>query len=141
MANLTLDQPVMAAMALPSLLSRVERLAVALEDAASTDDLMTLRNSRVVFASALGELWTFRNEREPDWGDLLNLLQGALAKEEFERSGPKQCTAISAIVRHHLTADEVKLDNLENSIKLLREAGLNPWKGISGRLIELNVKQ
>jgi hypothetical protein len=136
MANLTLEQPVMAEMPLPSLLRRVARLAEVLDDAASTGDLIALRNSRLSFASALGELWKFRKEREPDWGDLLNLLQGALAKEEFEHSCSQQCIAISTIVRNHLTANEVKLDDLENSIKLLREVGLNPWKGISGRLSE-----
>ena len=64
------------------------------------------------------------------------MLQGALAKDEFERYSLQQCTTIKEIISKHLTANEVTLGNLENSINLLREAGLDPWKGISGTLSE-----
>ena len=119
-----------------TLLQQAEWHANELEDAARTGDLMALSNAGFGLTAALDELWEQRNEGETDWADLLNLLQGALAKEEFERYSTQQCAAIKEIISKYLTADEVKLDDIENSIRLLREAGLDPWKGISGTLSE-----
>ena len=119
-----------------ALLPRADALAHELERAVVTEDLMGLSNAGFALVQVLDELWAHRNKREADWGDLLNLLQGALAKDDFERYTAQQCTAIKEIISKHLAADEVTLHDIENSIQLLREAGLDPWKGISGTLSE-----
>lgn len=118
------------------ILPRAQALAHELERAAGSGDLIGLSNTGFALVHVLDELWALRNEREADWGDLLNLLQGALAKEEFERYTVRQCAAIKEIISKYLFANEVKLSDFESSVKLLREAGLDPWKGISGTLSE-----
>jgi hypothetical protein len=80
----------------------------------------------------LQELWTLRFERESDFADLLNMLQGALVQEEFERFSRTQCVSIRTILVDHLGSGPVDSDDIERSIRLLREAGFDPWKGISG---------
>ena len=117
-------------------LAAAEHWAAEMAASAQTGNLLELSNAGFALGATLDELWALRGEREADWGDLLNLLQGALAKEEFERYSAPQCAAIGKIIRDHLAADQVELDDLEHSIGLLREAGLDPWKGISGNLSE-----
>lgn len=117
-------------------LIRANQIASEWESYAQIGDLIELSNAGFALVAVLDDLWKLRGEREADWGDLLNLLQGALAKEEFERFSIQQCTAIKDLISKHLAADEVTLDDLENSIKLLRETGLDPWRGISGTLSE-----
>jgi hypothetical protein len=109
-----------------------DRLAHELESCAQAGDLMELGNAGFALTAALNELWELRDEREGDWGDLLNLLQGALAKEEFEKYTVQQCTAVRMIIADHLGSGCVDLDDIERSLRLLRAAGLDPWKGISG---------
>jgi transcriptional regulator with XRE-family HTH domain len=117
-------------------LAAAERWANEMMSDAQTGNLMELSNSGFALTAVLDELWALRDEREADWGDLLNLLQGALAKEEFERFSTQQCTAIRKIITDHLAGGYVEIDDLERSIRLLREAGLDPWKGISGAISE-----
>jgi radical SAM superfamily enzyme YgiQ (UPF0313 family) len=102
-----------------------------MESFAESGDLVELSNAGFALRFALEDLWNLRNEREEDWGDLLNLLQGALAQEEFERFKARQCQTIRTIIVDHLSAGVTDIDDIERSIKLLREAGFDPWKGIS----------
>jgi len=50
--------------------------------AAKAGDLIELSNAGFRVVASLEELWRLRNEREADWGDLLNILQVSLAQEE-----------------------------------------------------------
>jgi hypothetical protein len=113
-------------------LTAAEKEACRLESRAKAGDLMELSNAGFRLGEILRELWELREEREDDWGDLLNILQGALAQEEFERFSVDQCRAIRSIIVDHLGSGAVDVDDLERSIRLLREAGFDPWKGISG---------
>ena len=82
----------------------------------------------------LDELWKLRWEREPDWRDLLNILQGVLAQEEFERFSSDQCAAVRTIITEYLGAGDLDAYDFEHSLTLLRKAGFDPWRGISGNL-------
>src|SRR6266498_122695 len=115
-------------------LATAERLAREMESSARVSDLMELSNAGFALTAALDELWDLRDEREDDWGDLLNILQGALAKEEFGKFSIQRCAAIRMIIADHLDAGCVDMDDIERSLRLLREAGLDPWKGISGMM-------
>jgi len=105
----------------------VDRMIVA----ANGQDFIELSNSGFSFRDALAELWNLRKARDDDWADLLNLVQGALAKEEFERLSSTACSALKEIVVNHLRPAATESDDIERAIQLLRRAGLDPWKGIS----------
>lgn len=49
-------------------------------EAAKVGDAMELSNAGFDLVNVLEELWTLRADREPNWRDLLNLLQGALCR-------------------------------------------------------------
>lgn len=115
-------------------LKQAEEEASRMEAFAEAGDVMELSNTGFRLKDALQELWQLRNEREDDWGDLLNILQGALAQEEFERFKPDQCYAIRCVIADHLGSGIVDIDDLERSLRLLREAGFDTWKGISGTI-------
>lgn len=113
-------------------LKHAEEEAARMETFAETGELMELSNAGFRLKDALEELWTFRNEREDDWGDLLTMLQAVLAQEEFERFTPNHCYAIRCVITDHLGSGVVDIYDIERGIKLLREAGFDPWKGIFG---------
>ncbi len=92
---------------------------------------MELSNAGFNLLNALEELWSLRANREPNWRDLINLLQGALAGEPFETYDTVKCVAINEIVSDHLRPWTIEDDDIRSSISILRQAGLDPWKGIS----------
>lgn len=100
-------------------------------EAARIGDAMELSNAGFDLLNVLDELWTLRANREPNWRDLLNLLQGALSREHFEAYTTEKCVAINDVVSSHLKAWTVENDDIRSSISILRQAGLDPWKGIS----------
>jgi hypothetical protein len=115
-------------------LKQAEEEAARMEAFAKAGELMELSNAGFRLKDALQQLWQLRNEREDDWGDLLTMLQAALAQEEFERFTPRQCYAVRCVIADHLGSGIVDIDDIERSIRLLREAGFDPWKGISGAI-------
>ena len=64
--------------------SRAVDQAIRMVEAADSGDAMALSNAGFDLVSVLEDLSALRADREPNWRDLLNLLQGALAKEHFE---------------------------------------------------------
>lgn len=99
---------------------------------AEAGELMDLGVAGSRLMEFLDDLWNVRDVREDDWGDLLNILQGALSNEEFEKFTSDQCDAILIIIADHLASGVVGMDDIEDSLRLLRKSGLDPWKGISG---------
>jgi len=96
-------------------------------------DLIELANAGFSLRENLAQLWTLRVDREDEWSDLVNLLQGALASEEFERLTVNQCQAIRTIIGDHLASGVTDSDDLNGTITILRRAGLDPFKSISDR--------
>lgn len=117
--------------AIRRLLDRAVEQSQQMIEAAETGDLMELSNAGFRLVNTLEDLWNLRFDRENNWGDLLNLLQTVLAKEEFEAFAPTQCKGIREILSDYLRPWTVEDDDLRSSIKLLHEAGFDPWKGIS----------
>jgi hypothetical protein len=115
-------------------LVKAKEAAGNLETYAKGGDGMELSLEGFRLRQLLSDLWSLRSEREDDWGDLLNLLQAALAQEEFERFTQEQCHAVHTIVADHLGSGAVGEDDIERAIAVLRGAGFDPWKGISGSL-------
>jgi hypothetical protein len=109
-------------------------VAESMEIYSKAGDRMELSIAGFRLKDLLNDLWELRSTREDDWGDLLNILQGAIAQEEFETFSSEQCYAIHTIIADHLGCGAVDIDDIEKSVNLLRKAGLDPWKGISGTL-------
>ena len=99
---------------------------------AQTGDVIELANSGFLLRDILSELWNLRGIREDDWGDLVNLLQGALAGEEFEKFSVYQCESIRSVIADHLASGITDIDDLDSVVALLRNAGFDPFKTISG---------
>jgi hypothetical protein len=100
-------------------------------DASRTGDGMELSNLGFELSRCLDELWQFRNHRESNWGDLINLLQVALVKEEFEIYTEQRCSCLQEILQYHLKPNPVEDDDLRMTVRLLRRAEIDPWKGLS----------
>jgi hypothetical protein len=100
--------------------------------ATEAGELMELSNAGFQFAETLQSLWDLRGAREENWGDLLDLLQTILVNVEFESFTPIQCEAIRDVLVSYLKPWTVEDDDIRSSIRRLREAGFDPWRGLSG---------
>ena len=69
------------------------REAEAMLAAVGEGELTRLSNKAFELRDTLQDLWAMRDEREDDWGDLLNLLQIALEMDEYEGLTVIQCKA------------------------------------------------
>jgi hypothetical protein len=112
-------------------LLRAKKEAEMMRLAATSDDPVELSNAGFKLLEQLDVMWEFREEREDDWGDLLNLLQGVLCQEEFERFTSQQCVGIETVVRDYLGGGAVGTDEIERSLSALAKAGFNPWRPLS----------
>jgi hypothetical protein len=100
--------------------------------AAASGDMMEVSNAGFQLTETLQSLWALRGAREENWGDLLDLLQTMLAKVEFESLTSMQCEAIRDVLTSYLKPWTVEDDDVQSSIRRLRGAGFDPWRGISG---------
>jgi hypothetical protein len=103
------------------------REAEAMLAAAGEGELTRLSNKAFELRDTLQDLWALRDEREDDWGDLLNLLQIALEKDEYEGLTAIQCKAVKDVIADHLSVHTADIDDIDSSARLLRRAGLDPF--------------
>lgn len=99
--------------------------------AAEVAEPIDLSNAGFDLWRCLKDLWGMRQHREPNWGDLLNHLQGALADEKYEAFEPLRCRLIRRTIADHLKPWTVEDEDVRSAIDLIGRAGLDPWKGIS----------
>lgn len=102
-----------------------------MENAAIDSDLIQLSISGFQLRDALQKLWGGRKQRESDWQDLLVMLQAAITNEHFEHFSVEQCKAVRIILETHLSNTPVDISDLESTLRILRKAKLDPWKGAS----------
>jgi hypothetical protein len=100
-------------------------------EASNAGDPIELASAAFGLDHLLGELWGMRRAREPDWAGAINFLQGVLKKADLETMTPSQCQAIQTIVTDHVGPATVDRDDIETCIRILRGAGLDPWRPIS----------
>ena len=98
---------------------------------AEAPDSISKANAAYNVRDALSALWEYRNEREPDWGDLLNVLQTILAAQKAEVLSSEKCQAILSVIRDRLAGVPVERDDVSNALRTLMTAGFDPWIGIS----------
>ena len=99
--------------------------------AAEAAEPIDLSNAGFDLWRSLTELWAMRQHREPNWGDLLNMLQGCLARETYETFDAERCRLIRRVLVDYLKPWTVQDEDVGSAIELIQQAGLDPWKGIS----------
>ena len=119
------DQPMQS---LKSLFEKVRKLAVEMKAYAANNELIDLANRGFALLDALDELWMWRSTREPDWGDLVNLLRTALTKIEFERLSAEQCATVVRFLDECLCSGRADASEHQLGLRLLRKAKLDPWR-------------
>lgn len=112
-------------------LRRARSLIKSLTTAVNGRDDFGVADSGISLSNELNELWKLRDLREAEWASVLNFLQSALAKEDFERFQSEQCDAIRNVVEEVLAAGVVDDEDVGRVRRTLRDAGLDPWKAIS----------
>ncbi len=96
------------------------------------EDLVEQANIAFAFKDCLEELWKNRDNREDNWGDLLNILQIVLAQVEFEQLTVAQKLGIKKITTDYLCTPEILDPDIDDALESLSAAGFDPWSGISG---------
>jgi hypothetical protein len=102
------------------------------EEMLSTDDPIEVSNEAHVLLETMDELWKWRHSREENWGDLLNMLQGAMYNQQFETFPRIRKEAMARIFQDCFTKKTVTKQDFDRAIQFLVSAGLDPWSGISG---------
>jgi hypothetical protein len=97
------------------------------------EDLIEQANIAFVFKDCLEDLWRNRDNREDNWGDLLNILQIVLAQVELEQLSVTQKLSIKKVTNDYLCASEILDANMDEALGILSDSGFDPWSGISGK--------
>lgn len=119
-------------------LGRLQRKAIELSlQLKKTEDIFDQANICLEIKRLLKDLWQLRNEREHNWGDLINILQAVFTRTEVELLNEKQKKALSIVINEYLCNSHVEDADMERALIALSENGLDPWIGISGNS-ELN---
>ena len=112
-------------------LARAKELVARFVDICRRDDPMEQAIVGSELSDELQALWNVRRVREEAWAQVLNFLQSALAQEEFERFQSSYCTAVQKVVVDYLAGGGVDPEAVVRVRMILREVGLDPWKGVS----------
>lgn len=113
--------------------NRLRRKASAMVDQlVEAEDLIDKANIAFAFKDCLEGLWKNRNNREGNWGDLLNILQIVLAQVEFEKLSVAQKLGLKKVTKNYLCTPEILDSDIDDALEVLSEAGFDPWIGISG---------
>jgi hypothetical protein len=103
------------------------REAEAMMAAVDAGELARLNNKAFELRDTLQDLWALRDEREDDWGDILNHLQIVLEMDEYEGLTAIQCTAVRDIIADHLSVNTAGIDDVENTVRRLLRSGFDPF--------------
>jgi hypothetical protein len=104
--------------------------------AAQRDDVMDLAVAADNLDLALGKLWGLRAARDVNWKTILNHAQGMLRElftvRQVERLTAEQCRAILELVDRYLGPATKTIDDLNEAVRLIEDAGFDPYAAISG---------
>jgi hypothetical protein len=85
---------------------------------------------------ALAKLWNHRAARDINWQAILNHAQGMLLQlfqgKKIEELTPAQGEAIVEIIEHYLGTASKSADDLCEVVRLIDDAGCDPYAAISG---------
>jgi hypothetical protein len=84
----------------------------------------------------LGKLWELRDVRDINWRSILNHAQGMLrqlfAAKVVEQLTPEQCRCVIEIMARHLGPATKSVEDLNEVLRLIEDAGADPFGAISG---------
>ena len=110
--------------------------AEAMTNAAEVADPMALTIAADDCDLTLAKLWELRDLRNVDWQTILNHAQGMLkqlfAEKRTEQLTAPQCRSIQALVDNHLGPSTKTTADLNEAIRLIGDAGCDPYWAISG---------
>jgi hypothetical protein len=113
------------------LLEKVSECAARLTAATETDYMERGTAGNELF-EYLEELWQLRSLREREWQTLLALIQSSLHKVAFEEYTSLQCKCVQSLVTEYLTDSELTKERVAVAMRMMREARLDVWRGLSG---------
>lgn len=102
-----------------------------LTEAASEADVIALNSAGSDLEMELQKLWEHRAAREEEWSEILNFLQIALKKEQFETFDTETCKVVEAVVGDFLSGRLVDEEDVGRVKLTLQSVGLDPWKALS----------
>lgn len=100
-------------------------------EAAEEGDPMDVATFGMELKNELRALWRLSHVRGDDWAGMLNFLQSSLAQQEFETFTPSHCLAVRDVIADHLIQSSVTDDDVYEANRVLKAAGLDPWRGLS----------
>jgi hypothetical protein len=104
--------------------------------AAEVKDLMAVGMAADKLDQSLGELWNLHAERDIDWQTILNHMQGMMRtfflEKRSETLTADQCKRIVEMVKDYLGPATKTIDDLNEVLRLIDDAGFDPYAAISG---------
>jgi hypothetical protein len=109
-------------------------------EAAEVDDRMRLGIAADDLEHALAKLWDLREGRDIDWQTILNHAQGMMRvffqEKRAECLTADQCKSIARIVADYLGPATKSVDDLNEVLRLIDDAGFDPYAAISADPLE-----
>jgi hypothetical protein len=112
-----------------------QEAAEAMVGAEALDDRMSLGIAADDLEQALAKLWDLRAGRDIDWQTILNHMQGMMRlffqEKRAERLTAEQCKTIARLVKDYLGPATKTIDDLNEVLRLIDDAGFDPYAAIS----------
>jgi hypothetical protein len=110
--------------------------ANAMVQATEREDRMGLAIAADDLDQALANLWDLRQGRDIDWQTILNHAQGLMKlffqEKRAECLTAEQCKNIARLVAYYLGPATKTIDDLNEALRLIDDAGFDPYAAISG---------
>lgn len=112
-----------------------QQAAAAMLQGAEAKDLMEVGIAADKLDQSLAELWNLHAERDIDWQTILNHLQGMMRtfflEKRVETLTVEQCKKILELVKDYLGPATKTIDDLNEVLRLIDDAGFDPYAAIS----------
>src|ERR1700722_1179938 len=114
-----------------------QQAAEAMLQGAEANDRMAVGNAASRLDRSLGEFWNLREGRDIDWQTILNHIQGmmriCIIEKRAETLTADQCRRIVEMVKDYLEPATKTIDDLNEVLRLIDDAGFDPYAAISAR--------
>ena len=116
--------------------AEAQEAAEAMLQAAEAKDLMDVGIAADNLDQSLAELWNLREGHDIDWQTILNHMQGMMRafflEKRAETLSAEQCKRIVELVKDYLGPATKTINDLNEVVRLIDDAGFDPYAAISG---------